>query len=128
MIIYKTTNLINGLIYIGYDSVDNPEYLGSSAALMCDIIKQGKSTFRKATIDVYETLYERRLKEQYWIAFYNARDPNVGYNIHNHKGGCGGNSGARRPHDNSRQMSTEQFNYLAQLWKKRKYEPAFLYS
>lgn len=125
MIIYKTTNLINGLIYIGYDSGNNSEYLGSSVKLMLDVVKQGKSTFRKATIDVYETLHERRLKEQYWIAFYNARDPNVGYNIH--KGGCGGNSGTRRCYD-SRQMSTDQFDYLAQLWKKRKYERVFLYS
>ena len=29
MIVYKTTNLINGKIYVGKDSNDNPNYLGS---------------------------------------------------------------------------------------------------
>ena len=29
MIIYKTTNLINGKIYVGKDSNNNPNYLGS---------------------------------------------------------------------------------------------------
>jgi hypothetical protein len=29
MIIYKTTNLINGRFYVGSDKYNNPKYLGS---------------------------------------------------------------------------------------------------
>jgi len=29
MIIYKTTNLVNGKVYVGQDSKNNPDYLGS---------------------------------------------------------------------------------------------------
>lgn len=29
MIVYKTTNLLNNMIYVGKDSNDNPNYLGS---------------------------------------------------------------------------------------------------
>lgn len=33
MIIYKTTNIINGKIYIGQDSNNNPKYIGSGKIL-----------------------------------------------------------------------------------------------
>lgn len=33
MVIYKTTNLINGKVYIGKDSNDDPKYLGSGKIL-----------------------------------------------------------------------------------------------
>lgn len=39
MIIYKTTNLINNKIYIGQDSKNNPEYLGSGLKLLKALIK-----------------------------------------------------------------------------------------
>jgi len=34
MVIYKTTNLINGKQYIGSDSNNNPNYLGSGTFLI----------------------------------------------------------------------------------------------
>ena len=39
MIIYKTTNLITGKIYIGQDSKNNPKYLGSGKYLNLSIKK-----------------------------------------------------------------------------------------
>jgi hypothetical protein len=33
MIIYKTTNLVNGKYYVGKDEKNNPEYLGSGKIL-----------------------------------------------------------------------------------------------
>ena len=41
MIIYKTTNLVNGKIYIGQDSNNNPNYYGSGTLLHKAIKKYG---------------------------------------------------------------------------------------
>ena len=46
MIIYKTTNLVNGKIYIGKDSKNNPNYLGSGNLLKKALIKYGKENFK----------------------------------------------------------------------------------
>jgi hypothetical protein len=48
--IYKTTNLINGKIYIGKRSHENPEkdrYLGSGRVLIQAIKKYGRENFKK---------------------------------------------------------------------------------
>ena len=50
MVIYKTTNLINGKIYIGQDSKNNPKYLGSGVIFLKAIKKYGKENFVKETL------------------------------------------------------------------------------
>lgn len=79
-IIYKTTNLVNGKIYIGQDSYDNISYLGSGVRLHDAIKKYGKDNFVKEILErcTKELLNDR---EQYWIAFYNSIDPEIGYNL-----------------------------------------------
>lgn len=72
MIVYKTTNLISGRIYIGKASgkrITNG-YLGSGLELTPDIIKHGKEHFRRITIDVPENRQDQNYKEIFWIAFY----------------------------------------------------------
>ena len=87
MIIYKTTNLINGKIYIGQDSKNNPKYLGSGVIIIKAIKKYGKENFIKETIEHCETKENLDLKEIYWINYYNSVNPN-GYNISIGGGGC----------------------------------------
>ena len=43
MIIYQTTNLLNGKIYVGQDAKDNPNYYGSGIILERSIKKYGIS-------------------------------------------------------------------------------------
>lgn len=50
-VIYCTVNLINGNIYIGKDSHNNPSYLGSGRILHKAIRKYGKHNFKKFIID-----------------------------------------------------------------------------
>ena len=50
MIIYKTTNLINGKIYVGKDSKNNNNYLGSGKILNLAINKYGIENFKKETL------------------------------------------------------------------------------
>lgn len=58
--IYKTTNLINGKIYIGAHSTNNinDSYLGSSAILNRAIKKYGRENFQREIIHFCETSEE----------------------------------------------------------------------
>ena len=51
MIIYQTTNLINGKKYIGKDANNNPNYIGSGADLKIAIKEYGKHNFKKEIIE-----------------------------------------------------------------------------
>jgi group I intron endonuclease len=83
MIVYKTTCLINGKIYIGKACGSNKRkgYLGSGKSFKCALSKYGKENFKKVTIDVAENKEEQKLKEVFWIKFYDSTNPLIGYNI-----------------------------------------------
>lgn len=84
MIIYKTTNLINGKIYIGKASGKRARkiwYLGSGKWIRRAVVKHGRENFRRVTIDVAESKLDQSRKEVFWIDFYDARNPKVGYNF-----------------------------------------------
>jgi len=81
MIIYKTTNLINGKIYIGQDTNNNEKYLGSGKLLKMAIKKYGKSSFIKEIIDSTNNKEELNLKEIFWIKHLKSNDRSIGYNI-----------------------------------------------
>jgi group I intron endonuclease len=79
MIIYKTTNLINGKFYIGQDGKNNPKYLGSGTAFKLALKKYGKENFIKEVIEVCSNQDELNEKEKYWIKETKAIE--LGYNL-----------------------------------------------
>lgn len=81
MIIYKTTNLVNSKIYVGQDSNNNSNYLGSGKLLCRAIKKYGIENFKKEIIEVCLSKTELNEKEIYWIEKLDARNPECGYNI-----------------------------------------------
>lgn len=81
MIIYKTTNLITGKIYIGQDSKNNPNYIGSGVYLTRAVQKYGKENFVKETLCICMTSSELDQKEIEFIEKFNSRDPLIGYNL-----------------------------------------------
>jgi len=86
-IIYKTTNLVNGKIYVGqHNTSANDGYLGSGLILNNAISKYGKEKFIRETLEycTYDNVNEREI---YWIQYLSANNRNIGYNIAN-----GGNS------------------------------------
>jgi len=89
MIIYKTTNLVNGKFYIGKDTKNCKTYLGSGKLLQKALKKYGRSNFTKETLQVCSTLDELNKAEVYWIRLLNARNKTLAYNIA--EGGDGGN-------------------------------------
>lgn len=72
MVIYLTTNLINGKKYIGLDTHNRPWYLGSGTVLKKAIAKYGKHNFKKEILEECSTVEELREKELYWINKYRA--------------------------------------------------------
>lgn len=64
--IYKTTNLINGMFYIGKHQTENENdgYYGSGVYLKRAIKKYGKENFRKEVLFVFQTEEEMNNKEK----------------------------------------------------------------
>ena len=81
MIIYKTTNLINGKIYIGQDKNNNEKYIGSGDLIKRAIKKYGKENFIKEIICYCDNQEDLDNNERFYIKKYNSIDENIGYNI-----------------------------------------------
>lgn len=82
--IYKTTNQVNNLIYIGQHKAEKfmgRKYLGSGREIKAAIKEFGRSNFTCELLDTAFDLTELNEKEEYWIEHYHARDPHVGYNV-----------------------------------------------
>lgn len=93
MIIYKTTNLVNGKIYIGKDEKNNPNYLGSGKILKSAIKKYGEENFKKEILEICKTREELNEREKYWIK--KLKSIEEGYNIA--EGGAGGDTYSNNP-------------------------------
>lgn len=84
MYIYKTTNNVNGLVYVGQSSFpvnETADYLGSGKKLKEAIKNHGKESFTKEILQECNDYDELNAAEIYWIEFYDARNPLKGYNI-----------------------------------------------
>lgn len=81
MVIYLTTNLINGKKYVGKDSKNCKSYLGSGKYLKKAIKKYGKANFKKEVLQECGNLEELNQAEVQWINNLNCKqDPNY-YNV-----------------------------------------------
>ncbi len=88
MIVYKTTNLINGKVYIGKDTKNNPTYLGSGVLLHKAINKYGRESFTKEILFESLDIEEINQIEKEYIKKYKLSMGNDCYNIA--EGGTGG--------------------------------------
>ena len=82
--IYKTTCLITNLIYVGQHKAEKFEpnrYIGSGRRFKKALQEFGKDNFICELIDTAESLDELNSKEEYWVEFYQSRDPLIGYNV-----------------------------------------------
>ena len=81
--IYKTTNLINGMIYIGQKKSSKflNYYKGSGKYLKRAFNVYGKNNFKTEIIEEIEDQNKMDEREKYWISYYKATDKNIGYNI-----------------------------------------------
>lgn len=81
--IYKTTNLVNGKIYVGKHTASafDTEYIGSGKTFVKALKKYGKENFKCELIEAADSREELNVREKFWIAEFHARDKKVGYNI-----------------------------------------------
>lgn len=92
MHIYKTTNLLNGKIYVGQTSKNlDTDYLGSGKVLIKAVKKYGKSAFKREIIEECVSKEQMNEREKYWIQYFDSINRNKGYNVS--IGGEGGNLG-----------------------------------
>ena len=88
--IYKTTNLINGRVYIGQKKgIFNPQYLGSGLLVNKAINKRGRSNFKLEVIVYAKDKEKLNELEKFYIAKYRKIfGKDILYNLTN--GGTGG--------------------------------------
>lgn len=91
MYIYLTINLINGRAYIGRDSKRRKGYLGSGTFLKQAIVKYGRDNFERINLESCTSMEELIDREKFWIAYYDAANSNVFYNMCEGSGGFGPN-------------------------------------
>lgn len=118
MIIYKTTNLVNGKIYIGQDKNNNHTYLGSGKILHLAFQKHGIENFNKEIIEECESIEELNEREKYWISFYNSTNRSIGYNIA--LGGNGGDTLSKHP--NKKEIGNRIGESNKRLWEDEVYK------
>lgn len=95
MVIYKTTNLITNSWYIGKDSLNKSNYLGSGKILKLAIKKYGIENFTKEILDYAVDLKELEEKEIFYIRQERKNNKNKSYNIA--EGGTGGDTFTNNP-------------------------------
>lgn len=112
MVIYKIINNINNKIYIGLTTQKvNTRFnhhifearKGSTSYLHRAIMKYSPSNFRIEIIDEAESIDDLKVKEVYYINYYNSTDRNIGYNIS--KGGDYGLYGFKHSKESILKMS-----------------------
>ena len=88
--IYKTTNLVNGKIYIGQHAKAewDKDYIGSGKILTYAIKKYGEENFSCQLLEECDSREALNQREKFWIEHFHSTDPCVGYNI-----ALGGNGG-----------------------------------
>ena len=117
MQIYKITNLINGKIYIGKDTVSDKNYYGSGLLIKRSINKHGIENFKKEILEECNNNDELCIREKYWIEKYNSTNSQIGYNIS--KGGDGGDTISNNPNKEEIRLK------ISNVRKGKKYEDLF---
>lgn len=84
MYVYKTTNLINGKIYIGKSTRTDQywieTYMGSGVYIQKAFKKYGKENFKKEILEWADTEEALAVLETQYIHSYNSTKPAIGYN------------------------------------------------
>ena len=90
MVVYLVTNKINNKKYIGKDTNNRSNYLGSGTYIKQAIQKYGKHNFEKTILEYCNSKEELILKEEYWLKKFDAENNPEFYNKTNKSFGNSG--------------------------------------
>ena len=81
--IYKTTNLINGMIYVGQHKAEkfSKKYIGSGVNIRRAVKKYGRDNFSVELLEWCCTQEDADSKERSWLKSFGLPNPSIGYNI-----------------------------------------------
>ena len=103
MLVYKTTNLITGKIYVGQTNGRSDTYFGSGVWIKHLISKYGRENFIRETLCECSSQEELNKQEKHWIKVLDSQNPSIGYNIAD-----GGNGHTSKRRQNYSAMSEDQ--------------------
>ena len=108
--IYITTNIINGMKYIGQHKslIFDSSYKGSGSKLVPDLAKYKKENFSVQLLEWCYSKEELDSKEKFWINYYNAKNDYMFYNVYD--GGIDGRKGYKSTPQFCKQMSDIKYN------------------
>ncbi len=121
MRIYKTTNLVNGKIYVGKQENKKDTYIGSGKIIKAAILKYGKNNFFKEILEECSDKNHLKEREIYWIDYYNSTNKEIGYNIT--KGGDGGQTLSKEQISINSKRNWANPEFREKLLKKLKEKP-----
>lgn len=81
MVVYQTTNLINGKKYIGRDAWNRNSYIGGGKALRDAVKKYGKENFKKEILEYCNSKEELLEREAHWLKHYDVVNNENYYNM-----------------------------------------------
>lgn len=116
MVVYMTTNLINGKKYIGRDSKNNPKYLGSGPGIKKALSKYGELNFEKVILEVCKSKYHLIEREEYWLNYYDAGNNPMFYNMNNFSTGGSLFSGRKHTKLSRQKMSESRMGERNHMW------------
>jgi group I intron endonuclease len=120
MFIYKTTNLVNGKIYIGQTIGDRPNYIGSGKLLKAAINKYGKENFKREILEYCDNVDHMNEREVIWIARYDSTNQKIGYNLEHGGNGKGKVNEETKKKMRGRKVSEETIKKMSEAQKGRK--------
>ena len=106
MVIYLTTHITTGKMYVGRDKNNNPSYFGSGTDIKQIIKNEGKGNLKKTILSECFNESELLSQEEYWLNYFDAENNPKFYNRTNKAYGC-----SRQTEEGKRKISENRKSF-----------------
>tara|TARA_R110000782_G_scaffold264612_1_gene357856 strand:+ start:54 stop:683 length:630 start_codon:yes stop_codon:yes gene_type:complete len=116
MVVYLTTHLPTGKMYIGKDKNNHHRYFGSGIDIKNIIKTEGRDNLKKSILEECDDLETLNQREEYWLKYYDAENNPMFLNRTNKAYGC-----SRQTEEGKRKISENRTPFI---WTKEMREKA----
>ena len=116
MVVYLTTHLPTGKMYIGKDKNNHHRYFGSGVGIKNIIKTEGRDNLKKSILEECNDLKTLNQREEYWLNYYDAENNPMFLNRTNKAYGC-----SRQTEEGKRKIKENRTPYI---WTKEMREKA----